>query len=163
MDGPQFAYVKERGKQITETDADAVEIGAKADAKLADEVDAAQKRGELATQRDGDRHSKKESLKPTFADAGLDAKAVHEARAVRDAERAQPVVIRKTLDERPALFRNPLSGPQRVFPIARLVFSKRRRREAAWPSNCSPPSWGLILICARQGPSIRSALQKREW
>jgi uncharacterized protein YjiS (DUF1127 family) len=57
--------------------------------RLADEYDAAQERGEVATQRDG-RRSKAEHLKPTTADIGLSRKEIHEARMIRDAEAAEP-------------------------------------------------------------------------
>ncbi len=66
---------------------------------LADGYDAAQERGEVATQTDGDRHSKAEHLKPTAADVGLTGKEIHEARIIRDAEEENPGIIRRALDE----------------------------------------------------------------
>jgi hypothetical protein len=60
--------------------ADALEIEALANRRLADEYDAAQERGEVATSRDGGRRSKLERL-PTAADIGLNRAEIHEARA----------------------------------------------------------------------------------
>jgi len=80
--------------------ADALVIETRAQCRLADEYDAAQQRGELRT-KGGDYTSKvpNENLAPTMAEIGLDKKQVHEARQVRDAEKAKPGVVRKTLDE----------------------------------------------------------------
>lgn len=79
--------------------ADALEIEAGAKRRLADEYDAAQERGEVATSNDGDRRSGSERLKPTAADIGLSRKQVHEARIIRDAEAAEPGIVRRALDQ----------------------------------------------------------------
>lgn len=76
--------------------ADALEIEAKAKRRLADEYDAAQERGEVAGPRDGDRRSALE--RPPVTDLGLSRKDIHEARIIRDAEAADPGVVRRTLD-----------------------------------------------------------------
>lgn len=73
--------------------ADALEIEAMAKRRLADEYDAAQERGEVKTQ--GNIPDENVS---TLADIGLTAKAVHEARQIRDAEQAHPGIVRETLD-----------------------------------------------------------------
>jgi hypothetical protein len=78
--------------------ADALEIEAQAKRRLADEYDAAQERGEVATLSDGRRSSKTEDLKPTTADLGLTHKDIHEARIIRDAEIADPGIVRRTVD-----------------------------------------------------------------
>lgn len=80
-------------------EADAHEIQALAKRRLADEYDAAQERGEVASKADGDRSSKAEDLKPTVADIGLSHKDIHEARQIRDAEVKEPGVVRRALDE----------------------------------------------------------------
>lgn len=74
--------------------ADALEIESLAKRRLADEYDAAQDRGEVAGQG---KPSKPEGF-VTAADIGLTHKDVHEARAVRDAEAADPGVTRRALD-----------------------------------------------------------------
>lgn len=73
--------------------ADALEIEAAADARLADEYDAAQERGEV--RKDGQRGGKaipdENSLVPaTIGEIGLSSKEIHQAREVRDAEKAAP-------------------------------------------------------------------------
>jgi hypothetical protein len=77
--------------------ADALEIEAAAKRRLADEYDGAQERGEVRTQRDNQAFSIRE--KAGFKDTGLSAKQIHEARAVRDAEKRDPGIVRRTLDD----------------------------------------------------------------
>lgn len=78
--------------------ADALEIESMAKAKLADEYDEAQDHGEVA------KHGQRQDLSdgkvlPTAADIGLTHKQVHDARQIRDAEEADPGVVRRTLDD----------------------------------------------------------------
>jgi len=64
--------------------------------RLADEYDAAQERGEVATANEGrPRRSGAERL-PAAADVGLSRKEIHEARLIRDAEAALPGAITAT-------------------------------------------------------------------
>src|ERR1700684_1379581 len=80
--------------------ADALEIEALAKRRLADEYDAAQERGEVASSRDGKLgRSETERPKATAADVGLSRKEIHEARIIRDAEKENPGVVREALDE----------------------------------------------------------------
>lgn len=75
--------------------ADALEIEAGAKRRLADEYDAAQERGEINS-HGGDRKTIK------FEKAKLEditPHLLHEARQVRDAETADPGVVRRALDE----------------------------------------------------------------
>lgn len=78
--------------------ADALEIEAGAKRRLADEYDAAQERGEVAK---GGQHraASNGNSRATTADIGLSRKAIHEAREIRDAEEADPGIVRRTLDE----------------------------------------------------------------
>ena len=80
--------------------------------RLADEYDAAQERGEVAKKNDGDRSSKAEDLKPTITDLGLTHKDIHEARIIRDAERADPGITRRTLDTQLAAGEEPTKAAQ---------------------------------------------------
>lgn len=77
--------------------ADALEIESAAKRRLADEYDAAQERGEVASGRPksipGDN-----TFTPTVSQIGLTSKEIHEARQIRDAEQADPGIIRRTLD-----------------------------------------------------------------
>lgn len=77
--------------------ADALEIEAAAKRRLADEYDAAQARGEVA----GHGRSKVEPVNvTTAADLGLRRDQIHEARRLRDAEAADPGIVRRTLDQK---------------------------------------------------------------
>ena len=64
-----------------------------------DEYDAAQKRGELATRGKPKSTISNEDNTSTVADAGLTRKQIHTARQVRDAEEAEPGLVRRALDE----------------------------------------------------------------
>lgn len=76
--------------------ADALEIEALAKRRLADEYDAAQERGEVG-QRTGRPKvvtDGNDFVPPAAADLGLTRKQIHEARQIRDAEEADPGVVR---------------------------------------------------------------------
>lgn len=89
--------------------ADALEIQAQAKRRLADEYDAAQERGELRTKANNKLLPVQEEAGALFeedtpeavgvADIGLTHKQIHEARQIRDAEEADPGIVRRTLDE----------------------------------------------------------------
>lgn len=84
---------------VLRAQADAAMIEAQAKVRLADEYDAAQERGEVATVGkpviipNGNN-------KATLPEMGFTAKALHEARALRDVERAEPGAIERALEER---------------------------------------------------------------
>lgn len=79
--------------------ADASEIEARAKRRIADEYDAAQERGEVAS-RGGERSGKEHSpIAPSAADIGISRKEIHEARIIRDAEEAEPGIVRRALNE----------------------------------------------------------------
>jgi hypothetical protein len=82
--------------------ADAVIIETQAHCRLADEYDAAQKRGEVRGVGEYQRKANvpNENISPTVTDIGLDRKQIHEARIVRDAEKKKPGVIKQTLEQR---------------------------------------------------------------
>ena len=96
--------------------ADALEIEAAAKRRLADEYDAAQERGEVAghgggrnfkvgdpnveTQSGGPNRVGGDNAIVTMADLGLRRDQVHDARLIRDAEAAEPGLVRRALDER---------------------------------------------------------------
>jgi len=97
--------------------ADALEIEAAAKRRLADEYDAAQARGEVAghgggrnfkvgvsnlenASRDVGDVSRENTQSSTLAEIGLRRDQVHEARQLRDAEDADPGIVRRTLDEK---------------------------------------------------------------
>jgi hypothetical protein len=104
--------------------ADALEIEAAAKRRLADEYDAAQERGEVARNGDNRTSVPKQNSKPTAKDIGLSRKDIHEARIIRDAEKADPGIVRRTLDAVMAAGRNrarpPCFGHRRARRIKAL-------------------------------------------
>jgi hypothetical protein len=82
---------------VFRTQADALEIEAGAKRRLADEYDAAQDRGEVATR--ADQNLLPDQKKVSAEDIGLTHKDIHEARIIRDAEQDEPGIVRRALDE----------------------------------------------------------------
>lgn len=79
--------------------ADALEIEALAKRRLADEYDAAQERGEVSTGgRPKETVPEQNGYVATVEDIGLTRKDIYEARQIRDAEEANPGIVRDTLD-----------------------------------------------------------------
>jgi hypothetical protein len=76
-----------------------MEIEAGAKRRMADEYDAAQERGEVVGPNGGGDTTVPVRNAATAADIGLSRKEVHESRIIRDAEEADPGVVRRALDE----------------------------------------------------------------
>jgi hypothetical protein len=100
----RFAKAKNAAAELISTahrlQADALEIEARAKRRLADEWDAAQEHGEAATGRDGPGAGVLNgNAKATVKEAGISRKEVFQARQIRDAELADPGIVRRTLDE----------------------------------------------------------------
>lgn len=102
---------------VHRTQADALEIEAQAKRRLADEYDAAQDRGEVATRDRGGANLPNGvsggNTVATVADLGLTRKQVHEARQIRDAEKADPGIVRRVLDQRLAERQEPTKAAVR--------------------------------------------------
>jgi hypothetical protein len=79
--------------EVYRAQANALAIEARAKMRLAEEYDAAQDRGEVAT-TGSNQHGE---VLPSGKDLGLSYKDVHEARQFRDAERADPGIIDRTI------------------------------------------------------------------
>lgn len=79
--------------------ANALEIEAQAKRRLADEYDAAQERGEVATVGKRSQPERLTQAPPSAADIGLSRKDIHEAREIRDAEQSDPGIVSRTLNE----------------------------------------------------------------
>jgi hypothetical protein len=114
--------------------ADALEIEAGAKRRLADEYDAAQERGEVAT-KGKPVNIPDENIKATVADIGLTSKQIHEAREVRDAEDADPGIVRRTLDEAIAAGEEPTRAK-----VKRAVKSANPAEPAKPESDPRPPT-----------------------
>jgi hypothetical protein len=119
------------------TQADALEIEALAKRRLADEYDAAQERDEIAssgdTLRQGPSVPKQNSGKATAADVGLNRKEIHEARAIRNAETAEPGIIARALDQMVGQGRADQSKPEHpgfqfllIAGAAEITITRRR-------------------------------------
>lgn len=118
------------------TQADALEIEAQAKRRLADEYDAAQERGEAATRQNNPGsvgHVPLENMPATAAALGLSRKDIHEAREIRDAEQADPGIVRRTLDEAIDAGEEPTRAK-----VRRVVKAKSKRRRHARPQFNAP-------------------------
>jgi hypothetical protein len=120
--------------------ADALEIEAAAKRRIADEYDAAQERGEVAksgdTLKKGPGVPKENAGKPTAADAGLTRKQIHEARRIRDAENADPGIIRRALDQAIDADEEPTRAKiNRVIKKKTTPKTKKKRRRSARMSS----------------------------
>lgn len=113
--------------------ADALEIEAQAKRRLADEYDGAQERGEVAG-HGGGRNFKvgDANLEITTTDMGLRRDEIHEARLVRDAEEAEPGIIRRALDEQIAEGKAPTRAAVRraTDKVQRSVNRLKRAEES---------------------------------
>jgi len=148
--------------------ADALTIEAGAKRRLADEYDAARDGGVVSAQGQRTDLLPDEKKVPTVAELGLTHKDIHEARLIRDAEAADPGIIRRTLDARLERGEEPTRAALRRAAEARLERSidrlKRtqesvRRLEAEKTSPLTPEErarqvavFGTVedrAICAR--------------
>lgn len=103
--------------------ADALMIESEAKRRLADEYDAAQERGEIA--KAGNPNSSNSEELTSVADLGLTHKQVHEARQIRDAETAQPGIVKQTLDRALADRREPNRAELQRSVLAAVSQAKR--------------------------------------
>jgi hypothetical protein len=81
--------------------AHALQIESQAKMRLADEYDAAQERGEVAGHGGARNFNVQDgNVEATAADIGISRRDIHEARIIRDAERAEPGIVQRALDAR---------------------------------------------------------------
>lgn len=127
--------------------ADALEIEAGAKRRLADEYDAAQERGEVKA-NGGARNFTvpKQNSEPSAADIGLSRKDIHEARIIRDAEKADPGIVRRTVDAAIASGEEPSKAK-----VRRAVLETARPQHAARPTL---QARGAVAICERVREAI---------
>jgi len=126
--------------------ADALEIEAMAKRRLADEYDAAQERGEVARIGDNLPNVPNGNSKPTAADIGIPRKEIHEARQIRDAEEADPGVVRRTLN---TLIE---AGEEPTKAAVRRVTGKRRQHA---PSPAGKQLANLRKAWREASPAVR--------
>lgn len=101
--------------------ADALLVEARAKMRLADEYDGAQERGEV--QQHGGNKSKLEASKlaPTVAEIGLRHDEIHEARKLRDAEKASPGKAERVLKEMAARGEEPTKAKLRQEMVGKVT------------------------------------------
>jgi hypothetical protein len=135
--------------------ADANEINARAQRRLADEVDAAQANGEIAT-AGGERSGKERSVPlPTAADIGLTRKQIHEARQLRDAERDDPGIVKWTLDGLVA------DGKEPTKTALRKVTRKRQEPDGEVEDN--DKEWAITRFMFAADDVIAGASEVTEY
>lgn len=112
--------------------AHALEIEARAKRRLADEYDAAQARGEVAGHGGGRNFKVADSnVESTTADLGLRRDQIHEARQFRDAEAADPGVVRRALDDRLERGEEPTRAALRKMVVDAAMRGLRPQRSAS--------------------------------
>ena len=119
--------------------AHALEIEARAKRRLADEYDAAQERGDVAGVG-GNRGNQffarvAGDNAATAADLGLRRDQIHEARQIRDAEAADPGIIRRALDEQLERGEEPTRAALRKMVVDAAMRGLRPHRS---PSRRNP-------------------------
>lgn len=129
--------------RVHRAQADALDIEAGAKRRLADEYDAAQERGEVATR--ADQNLLPDQKKVSVSDIGLTHKDIHEARMIRDAEVADPGVVRRAIDEAVESGEEPTRAKVRRAVI-------RTARPDAEPGP--RPARGKAAICQRVREAI---------
>ena len=136
----------------------ALQIESQAKMRLADEYDAAQERGEVgqATGRPKVVPDENDFLPPTAADIGLSRKDIHEARLVRDAEKVEPGIVQRTLDEQLDRGDEPTRAALRKMVVDAAMRglrgggSKKRARNPLYqPDPAYDASAGIDGCCTR--------------
>jgi hypothetical protein len=115
--------------------ADSLAIEAQAKRRLADEYDLARESGVASAQGQRTDLLPVEKKVPTAADLGLSHKEVHEARVIRDAEAAEPGIVRRTLDEKLARGEEPTRAALRKMVVDAAMRGLRPQRK---PSRRNP-------------------------
>lgn len=132
--------------------ADALEIEAGAKRRLADEYDAAQERGEISKQGahvpDGNMSTD---------EIGISRKAIHEAREIRDAEEADPGIVRRVLDEAIAAGEEPTRA--KVKKAAKAKSKRKRHKKPELPAE-SQHDRDLRMLLGVWEAACESAQQK---
>jgi hypothetical protein len=139
--------------------ADALIIEAEAQRRLADEYDKAQERGELRPvgKPKGTANSSTGEELAGADDVGLTHKLVHEARKVRDAERAEPGIIRKVVEQKLQAGAEPTRAD-----VKRAVNEMTKKAKAGKAAKAGEPA--TLSLTARQklDEAIRQHREKLE-
>jgi hypothetical protein len=114
---------------------DALIIESRAQVRLADEVDAAQKRGEMIGSHDGAKKRPSEAPIITLKDIGITKDKLHEARVVRNAEAKEPGIVRKTVEEKLQSAKEPTRADVKRATRAHSGRGKQRSKRRAASSG----------------------------
>lgn len=127
----------------------ALEIRARAEMRLAEEYDAAQERGEV--QRHGGQVPRDvaDTNIPTAADLGIRRDEIHAARRLRDAERANPGIVNRTIQDMMDRGVEPTSAALRREVIDRTPPQRVMDPKALW-------LWGRLKDFERDGVLAKS-------
>jgi hypothetical protein len=158
--------------------ADAIEIECAAKRRIADEYDTAQERGEVQRHGGQGKRDIPDQNIPSIADfPGLTSKDIHNARIIRDAEEADPGIIRRILDERIANGeepsrasvnraiapqREPLVNPASLFLWGRLRDFQRMYREDDIPYLLDKMTGPMRADVREALPCVREFLEQLE-
>lgn len=139
--------------EVHRAQAHSLAIRARAEMRLAEEYDSAQERGEVVGAHDGaKKRVGNDNAISTAADLGLRRDEIHEARKLREAERAEPGIIRRTLNDmvergeeptRAALKREvfaPRPAPRQMDPKALWVWGRLKDFEREGILTADPVS-----------------------
>lgn len=143
--------------KVHRAQADLLDAEAAAKRRLADEYDAAQQRGEI--RRTGNPNSSKAEELPGASDIGLTHKDIYEARQFRDAEEADPGIVRRVLDGKLAAGEEPTKAALReaVIEAARQGLRGEPVPNRRNPNYVNDPAYKMLLQVL--GP-CRSLMEK---
>lgn len=136
--------------------ADALEIETAAKRRFVDEYDAAQDRGEVKS-NGGARNFTvpNQNSEPSAADLGLSRKDIHEARIIRDAEKAEPGIVRRALNEKLTAKEEPTKAALRKMVLEAAMRglkggSRNSRRNPHYEApSASEKAWSHVYGIAR--------------
>jgi hypothetical protein len=115
--------------------ADALAIESQAKRRLADEYDQARINGTASAQGQRTDLLPDEKKVATAAELGLTHKEIHEARLIRDAEKTEPGIVRRTLNEKLARGEEPTRAALRKMVVDAAMRGLRPQRK---PSRRNP-------------------------
>lgn len=115
--------------------ADSLAIESQAKRRLADEYDQARIDGTASAQGQRTDLLPDEKKVATVAELGLTHKEIHDARLIRDAEKVEPGIVRRTLDEKLARGEEPTRAALRKMVVDAAMRGLRPQRK---PSRRNP-------------------------
>lgn len=130
--------------EVHRSQAHALAIRARAEMRLAEEYDQAQDRGEVVGAHDGAKKRVEGNNAITSADLGLRRDEIHAARKLRDAERDEPGIVARTINQMVESGEEPTSASLRRKIIERPTPQRTMDRRALW-------LWGRLEDFERDG------------